>query len=125
LASVEEAAGNQRTAFELLDEARAAATAGDEHWMSAEIHRLAGEAMLAGDGDRAGAEREFHAALALARKQGAKLWELRAATSLARLSRDGEKAAARDNLAMVYRSFSEGFTSPDLEQAKAALDALA
>jgi len=125
LASVEKAAGNQRAAFELLDEARAASTAGDEHWMSAEIHRLAGEAMLAGDGDTAGAEREFHAAFALARKQGAKLWELRAAASLARLSRDGEKAAARDNLAAVYRSFREGFTSPDLEQAKAALDALA
>jgi predicted ATPase len=125
LASVEEAAGNQRAALELLGEARAASTAGDEHWMSAEIHRLVGEAMLAGDGDAAGAEREFQAALALAREQGAKLWELRAATSLARLSRSGDKAsAARDNLATAYRSFSEGITTPDLEQAKAALDAL-
>ena len=65
-------------------------------------------------------------ALALAREQGAKLWELRAATSLARLSRSSDKAAAaRESLATVYRSFSEGFTTPDLEQAKAALDALA
>jgi len=122
LASLEGAAGNQRKALELLGQAQAAGTAGDEHWMSAEIHRLTGETMLAGSGDAAGAEREFQAALALAREQGALLWELRAATSLARLSRDGKKAgAAHDTLARVYGSFSEGFTAPDLEQAKAVL----
>jgi hypothetical protein len=50
------------------------------------------------------------------------LWELRAATSLARLLRDGNKAgAARDTLARVYGCFSEGFTELDLEQAKAVL----
>ena len=122
LASLEGAAGNQREALELLGGARALSAAGDEHWMSAEIHRLAGEAMLAGNGDAAGAEQEFQAALALARKQAAQLWELRAATSLARLSRDGNGAgAARDGLAKIYRSFSEGSTEPDLEQAKAML----
>ena len=121
LASVEGAAGNQREALVLLGEAQAASKAGDEHWMSAEIHRLTGEAMLAG-GDAAGAEREFQAALTLAREQGAQLWELRAATSQARLSRDGNDAgAARDRLAKVYRSFSEGFTELDLEQAKSVL----
>jgi predicted ATPase len=126
LARVEAAAGHQRAALELLDEAQAASTAGDEHWVSAEIHRLAGEAMVVGDDNTAGAEREFHAALAVARKQGAKLWELRAATSLARLYRNGDKASvARDDLAMVYRSFREGFSDPDLAQAKAALAALA
>jgi class 3 adenylate cyclase/predicted ATPase len=126
LASVEAAAGHQRAVLELLDEAQAASTAGDEHWVSAEIHRLAGEAMVVGDDNTAGAEREFHAALAVARKQGAKLWELRAATSLARLYRNGDKASvARDDLAMVYRSFREGFSDPDLAQAKAALAALA
>ncbi len=122
LASLEGATGNQREALELLGQAQAAGTAGDEHWMSAEIHRLTGEAMLAGNGDAAGAEREFQAALALARQQGARLWELRAATSLAHLSRgDNGAAAARDTLAKVYQSFSEGFTEPDLEQAKAVL----
>lgn len=125
LASVEAAGGNQLVALELLDEARAASTNGDEHWVSAEIHRLTGEAMLARNGDRAGAEREFRAALVLAREQGAKLWELRAATSLARLSGKGGKArSARDDLAMVYGFFTEGFTDLDLEEAKAALDAL-
>ena len=122
LASLEGAAGNQREALELLGGARALSAAGDEHWMTAEIHRLAGETMLAGNGDAAGAEQEFQAALALARKQDAQLWELRAATSLARLSRDGDGAgAARDGLAKIYRSFSEGSTEPDLEQAKAML----
>jgi predicted ATPase len=83
---------------------------------------LIGETMLTGNGNAAGAEQEFHAALALAQKQGAPLWELRAATSLARLSRDGNGAgAAREGLAKVYRSFSEGLTEPDLEQAKTVL----
>jgi predicted ATPase len=122
LASLEGVTGNQREALEMLGQAQAAGAAGDEHWMSAEIHRLTGEAMLAGNGNAAGAEREFQAALALAREQGARLWELRAATSLARLSRDGNGGgAARDRLASVYRSFSEGFTEPDLEQARAVL----
>jgi predicted ATPase/class 3 adenylate cyclase len=125
LASVEGAVGNQRAAVELLGEAQSACTAGDEHWMAAEIHRLTGEAMLASDGDPAAAEREFHAALALAREQGAKLWELRAATSLARLSHSSDKAGdAHDILATVYRSFSEGFTAADLEQAKGVLNTL-
>jgi class 3 adenylate cyclase/predicted ATPase len=122
LASLEGAAGNTREALELLGEAQAVGTAGDEHWMSAEIHRLTGEAMLAGTGDMAGAEREFHAALVLARKQGARLWELRAATSLARLSRDGNQASpVRDRRARVYRSFKQRFMEPDLERAKAVL----
>src|SRR5262249_10022226 len=122
LARIGGAAGDQREALDLLGQAHAAGAAGDEHWMSAEIHRLTGQAMLAGSDDAAGAEREFQAALALARAQGARLWELRAATNLARLSRDeNEAVAARDTLARVYGSFSEGFTEPDLEQAKAVL----
>ena len=122
LASLESAAGNRREALDLLGEAQAASTAGDEHWMSAEIHRLIGETILPGNDNTARAEQEFQAALALARKQGAPLWELRAATSLARLSRDGNGAgAAREGLAKVYRSFSEGLTEPDLEQAKTVL----
>jgi predicted ATPase len=90
--------------------------------MSAEIHRLNGEMMLAKNRDMVGAEREFRVAIALAREHGAKLWELRAATSLAHLLRDGSKAGvAFDQLAKVYRSFGEGFTQPDLKQAKAIL----
>jgi len=92
LAGLEKAAGKTREALELLGEAQTVATAGDEHWMSAEIHRLTGEAILDGNGDAAGAGREFHAALALAQRQGARLWESRAKTSLERLSRSRAKA---------------------------------
>jgi class 3 adenylate cyclase/predicted ATPase len=126
LARVEGAAGNQRAALELLDEARAASTAGDEHWMSAEISRLTGEMMLAEDGDPAGAGREFLTALALTQEQGAKLWELRATTSLAQLRRDqGGHAEARAILSPVYAWFTEGFDTPDLKDAKALIDEFA
>jgi hypothetical protein len=61
----------------------------------------------------------------LAKEQEAKLWELRAAISLARLRRDqGRPAAARDLLAPVYGWFTEGFDTPDLKEAMALLDAL-
>jgi predicted ATPase len=60
--------------------------------------------------------------LGIAAEQGAKLWELRAAMSLARLSRDqGRGAEARDLLAPVYDWFTEGFDTPDLKEAKALL----
>lgn len=121
LARLEGAAGNRREALALLGQAEAEGVAGDERWMSGEIRRLIGEVMLAG-GDRAAAEREFQTALAVAKEQGARLWELRAATSLARLSRDnGSVGTARDLLAGVYDSFSEGFVEPDLQQAMATL----
>jgi predicted ATPase len=64
--------------------------------------------------------------LSIAQEQGAKLWELRAAVSLARLWRDqGRRAEARDLLAPIYGWFTEGFDTPDLKDAKALLDALA
>jgi len=56
---------------------------------------------------------------------GTKLWELRAAASLARLRREqGRRAEARDLLAPVYGWFTEGFDTPDLKQAKALIDEL-
>ena len=64
-------------------------------------------------------------ALAIAREQGARSFELRAATSLARLWRDqGKRAEARDLLAPVYATFTEGFTTRDLKDAKALLEEL-
>jgi predicted ATPase len=64
-------------------------------------------------------------ALSIAREQEAKLWELRAATSLARLRREqGRRAEARDLLAPVHGWFTEGFDTPDLKDAKALLDEL-
>ena len=75
--------------------------------------------------DRVAAERNYHHALAVARRQSAKFWELRTATSLARLWRDqGKRTEARDLLAPVYGWFAEGFDTPMLQDAKTLLDQL-
>jgi class 3 adenylate cyclase/predicted ATPase len=79
-----------------------------------------------GEGAEAEAEACFHRALAIAREQGARSFELRAATSLARLWRDqGQRREARDLLAPIYAWFTEGFDTRDLQDAKALLDNLA
>jgi len=71
------------------------------------------------------AEDYFDRALVIARQQQAKSWELRAATSMARLWRDqGKRDEARDLLAPVYGWFTEGFETLDLKEAKALLDEL-
>jgi predicted ATPase len=75
--------------------------------------------------DVAAAENSFQQALTIAQHQSAKLWELRASTSLARLWRDqGKRAEARDLLAPIYGWFTEGFDTPVLKDAKALLDEL-
>ncbi len=111
-------------ALGLLDEAIGTAQETEEQFFAAELRRLRGEALLEigneGDGERA-----LYHAIALAREQGARLWELRAAASLARLRRDQDRRAeARDLLAPVYGWFTEGFDTPDLKEAKALLDEL-
>jgi len=93
-------------------------------WVQAETLRLQGDVLLA-MGDPAAAEASYHEAIALAQQQSAKLWELRAATSLARLWRDqGKRTEARDLPAPVYGWFTEGFGTPALQEAKALLDEL-
>jgi predicted ATPase len=98
-----------------------------EKWCEAEIHRTAGEiARMSPEPDAAQAQAHFERAVAIARAQQAKSWELRAATSLARLWRDhGKRQQARDLLAPVYGWFTEGFDTSDLKEAKALLDELA
>jgi predicted ATPase len=110
-----------------IDEAMAASKASGECWCDADIHRLAGDiVLLSSDRDAAKAEAHFERALAIARKQQAKSFELRAAMSMARLWRDqGKRAEARDLLAPVYAWFTQGFNTPDLQEAKALLDELA
>jgi predicted ATPase len=77
-------------------------------------------------GDQAAAEQNYHRALAVAKRQSTKTLELRAATSLARLWRDqGKCTEAHDLLALAYGSFTEGFDTPVLRDAKALLDRLA
>ena len=74
----------------------------------------------------ASAETHFERALGIARQQQAKSWELRAATSMARLWRDqGKPKQARELLAPIYGWFTEGFNTRDLEEAKALLEELA
>jgi predicted ATPase len=112
------------TAITLLKEALAKSGERGEHWYDGELHRLLGELLLKMD-RREDAELEFGRALTIARDQQARMWELRAAASLARLRRDqGREAEARDLLAPVYSWFTEGFDTPDLQEAKALLEAL-
>jgi predicted ATPase len=82
--------------------------------------------VLVAMGDHTGAEARYHEAIAIAQQQSAKLWELRAATSLARLWRDqGKGTEAHALLAPVYGWFTEGFDTPVLKEAKALLDEFA
>ena len=98
-----------------------------ERWYQAEINRIAGEiALIRPRHDAVKAEAYFERALAVARQQQAKSWELRAAMSMARLWRDqGKPQQARELLAPVYGWFTEGFDTLDLKEAKALLDDLA
>jgi predicted ATPase len=81
--------------------------------------------MLLRQGCSQAAEELYCKALSIAKKQEAKLWELRAAVSLARLRRDqGRRAEARNLLAPAYGWFTEGFGTPDLKEAKTLLDEL-
>jgi predicted ATPase len=97
-----------------------------ERWIEAEIHCTAGEILLKSQArDETKAMSYFERALAIAQKQQAKSWELRAATSMARLWRDqGKRDEARELLAPVYGWFTEGFDTLDLKEAKALLDEL-
>jgi predicted ATPase len=113
-------------AWRCIGEAITAVETTKESWCEAEVHRTAGEVVLVSrKSDAAKAEAYFESALAVAREQQAKSWELRAAMSLARLWRDqGKRDAARDLLAPVYGWFTEGFDTLDLKDAKALLDEL-
>jgi predicted ATPase len=95
-----------------------------ERWCEAELHRAKGD-LLSSAAKPDEAEACFVKALAIARRQSAKTWELRAAASLARLWRDqGKRTEARDLLATIYGWFTEGFDTPALKDAKALLDQL-
>ena len=97
-----------------------------ERWCEAEVHRVAGEiALKSPQRDEAKAQAHFEHALAIARAQQARSWELRAATSSARLLiYQGKRGMARERLAPVYGWFSEGFDTSDLRSARAVLDGL-
>jgi predicted ATPase len=121
--------GQTAEGLALLAEALATVDRTGERGWEAELHRLKGEILLAPAGEKQQAQEAeacFHQALDVARHQRAKSWELRTAMSLSRLwQQQGKRAAARQVLAEVYGWFTEGFDTPDLQEAKALLDALA
>jgi predicted ATPase len=110
-----------------MGDARAAVETTKERFCEAEVYRMAGEiALLVPVPDAAIAEAHFARSLAVARGQQAKSWELRAATSMARLWLDqGKRQQARDLLAPVYNWFTEGFDTLDLKETKKLLSELA
>ena len=120
------ALGQFDDAWRCIGEAMTAVETTKERWCEAELHRTAGEiALRSPEHNAAKAEAYFERAVAVARQQQAKSWELRAAMSMARLWRDqGKPQQARELLAPVYGWFTEGFDTLDLKEAKALLEQL-
>jgi class 3 adenylate cyclase/predicted ATPase len=118
--------GQFEDAWRCIDKAMTAMQTTKERWCESEAHRVAGEiALKSPQRDVAKAQAYFEHSLTVARAQQAKSWELRAATSLARLLSDqGKRQTARDLLAPVYDWFTEGFDTSDLRKAKALLGEL-
>ena len=121
LASACDAAGQVEQALAFVDEALQIAERTREGWFAAELNRNKGQLLLR-QGHSEIAEELYRKALCIAEEQGAKLWELRAAMSLARLWRDqGKNRVAHELLAPIYVWFTEGFDTPDLKEANVLL----
>jgi predicted ATPase len=124
LAEAQAKAGHPEEGLTTLAEALALVEQTDERHWEAELYRLRAELLL-NQGDEAGAEASFQKAIEVARRQQAKSWELRATVSLARLWQEqGRVDEARQMLAEVYGWFTEGFDTPDLQEAKALIEEL-
>jgi serine/threonine protein kinase/predicted ATPase len=112
-------------AHKALDEALAVVEKNDDRCHEAELHRLKGALFLAESNNESAAEDCFRTALETAQRQQSKGWELRATMSMARLrQRQGRGKEAHAALATVYGAYTEGFTTPDLVDAKKLLEAL-
>jgi predicted ATPase len=124
LANAEAEQGDFEGALATLETAFATSERTGQRWFDAEAHRTAGEIVLSSPERNLGkAQAHFERALEISRTQQARLWELRAATSLARLWRDqGRCAEAHDLLAPIYGCFTEGFDTRDLNDARALLE---
>ena len=124
LAACQARRGAYQEALDSLSEADKIIDAGGERWAISEILRIRGEIAQAQNGD-ADAEANFQQAIEVARSQGAKPLELRAATSLAALwQHQARKREAHDLLDPLYGWFTEGFDTADLKEAKTLLDEL-
>jgi class 3 adenylate cyclase/predicted ATPase len=119
--------GHFGDAWRCIGEAMIAVETTKETLFEAGVHRITGEIeLMSPERNAVKAQAHFERALEIARAQQARSWELRAATSLARLRRDqGRRAEAHDLLATVYGWFTEGFDTLDLKEAKALLEELA
>jgi predicted ATPase len=120
-------AGQIADGLAVIDEAIERCERTEEYWVMSELLRIKGELLRVqgAPGAAAAAEDHFRQALDWARRQGALSWELRAATSLARLWRDQDRPAdAMALLQPVYDRFTEGFDTVDLQAAKALIDTL-
>jgi predicted ATPase len=120
-------AGQVSDGLAAIDEALERSERTEELWRIAELLRIKGELVLVQGASEAAAAAadHFRQALDWARRQGALSWELRAATSLARLLRNqGRSVDATALLQPVYGQFTEGFATADLKAAKALLDDL-
>jgi predicted ATPase len=114
---IEEAITQLNAAFQIAKQT-------GERWLAAELNRHKGQLLLR-QGHSEAAEELYRRALSIAQEQEAKLWELRAAASLAQLwAEQGRRAEARDLLAPIYGWFTEGFDTADLKEARALLDEL-
>ena len=120
-------AGRFEEAFAALTEALTVVDKNDDRFHEAELHRLKGELLLVATANQGvEAEESFQRAIDIARRQHSKSWELRATVSLARLwQRQGRREEAQAALAAVYSSYTEGFTTPDLIDARTLLGSLA
>lgn len=123
LAELHGHAGAVKGALDIVTEALDRVEETGERWFEAELHRMMGELMLQlPRSDPTAAEARFEHAAATARHQGAKLWELRAATRLSRLWREQDRCGeAHDLLTPLYSQFTEGLGTPDLQAAGAML----
>ena len=129
LAEAYQQGGQVEAALQALAEAFAHVDNTGERYYEAELYRLKGECLLAQTGKRCKAreaEECFRQALAIARRQQAKSWELRATMSLSHLwQQQGKRIEAYELLAPIYDWFTEGFDTADLQEAKALLETLA
>jgi predicted ATPase len=124
LAAACEVAGQVEEALSLLNDALGIVERTGESWFAPELNRHKGR-LLWRQGHSEAAEEQYRRALRIAAKQEAKLWELRAAVSLAGLLHDqGKRTEGRDLLAPIYGWFTEGFGTPDLKEASVLLGEL-
>ena len=118
--------GRPQEGLEVVEEGLASVAKTGEQIASPSLHHVKGELLLAQNpSDAAEAELCFRTAIEIARRQSARMAELRATTSLARLlAKQGRRDEARTMLAEIYGWFTEGFDTADLKDAKALLDEL-